>query len=250
MIIKVENYIDMHSHILYGLDDGARDIGTSMHMLRLAAKDGISGIILTPHNKPAHRRITHHSMAEKIEKLKTSLLEENITIKLYLGSELYYRSGLPEEIGGGHACTLAGSRYALVEFSPLDDYDYIRNGIYTMLMSGYYPILAHVERYQKVCEKKDGVADLAEMGCYLQMNAGSIMGRFGFRTKILSNKLLKRRLVHFVATDAHDTDKRAPHLADCADYIRRKYGESYARALLYDNPARILSNEAIAASSI
>ncbi len=247
---KMEKFIDMHSHILYGLDDGARDLETSMRMLRIAAKDGISEIILTPHNKPGHRRYAPLSMAERIEKLEACLLEENLAMKLYLGSELYYRSELPKEIEDGNASVLAGSRYVLMEFNPLDDYDYIRNGVYSILMNGYCPILAHVERYQNVCAKKCGITDLIEMGCFMQMNAGSIMGRFGMRVKILSNKLLKQHLVHFVATDAHDTDKRAPYLADCAGYIKRKYGESYTKALFYDNPACILSNETIAASSM
>lgn len=241
----MKNYIDIHSHILFGVDDGAGDIETSMQMLRTAAKDGVTDIILTPHNKPGRHSVSPARMAEKADALRMRLSQENIGIRLYIGNELYYRSELIREIEDGQAYTLAGSRYALIEFNPLDDYDYIRNGINTILMGGYYPILAHVERYQNVCSKKGAVADLAEMGCYIQVNAGSIMGNFGLGTKRLTRKLLQQHLVHFVATDAHDTGKRAPYLADCADYIGRKYSESYAQALLYDNPGRILSDKAI-----
>ena len=243
----MKSYIDIHSHILPGVDDGAKDIETSMQMLRLAAKDGITEMILTPHNKPGH-----HSKGAvwtaKTEELRERLAQENIDIKLYAGNELYYRSGLSDEIADGQAYTLAGSRYVLIEFNPLDDYDYIRNGINGVLMDGYYPVLAHAERYQNVCTKKYAVTELIEMGCFIQVNAGSIMGKFGFGTKRFTRKLLKQRQVHFVATDAHDTEKRVPRLSDCAEYVSKKYGRDYVRELFYDNPECILQDTEIAVS--
>ena len=177
--------------------------------------------------------------------LKILKKKENIDIILYTGNELYYRSGLTDEIEDGQAYTLADSRYVLIEFNPLDDYDYIRNAVNTVLMDGYYPVLAHAERYRNVCTKKYAVTELIEMGCYIQVNAGSIMGKFGFGTKQFSRKLLKQRQVHFVATDAHDIGKRAPYLSDCAKYISRKYGRDYSRKLFYDNPECILQDEEI-----
>ncbi len=237
-------YIDIHTHILSGVDDGAKDIETSMQMLRMAAKDGITEMILTPHNKPGHHSKGSVRMV-KTEELRERLVQENIAVKLYIGSELYYRSGLTDEIEDGQAYTLAGSRYVLIEFNPLDDYDYIRNGINSVLMGGYYPVLAHAERYRNVCTKKYAVAELIEMGCYIQVNAGSIMGKFGFGTKQFTRKLLKQRQVHFVATDAHDTGKRAPYLSDCAEYISRKYGRDYSRELFHDNPEYILQDKEI-----
>lgn len=240
-------YIDIHSHILPGVDDGAKDSKTSMQMLRMAAKDGITKMILTPHNKPGRHSKGSVWMA-KTEELRERLAQENIDIKLYTGNELYYRSGLTGEIEDGQAYTLAGSRYVLIEFNPLDDYDYIRNGINTVLMDGYYPVLAHTERYRNVCTRKYAVTELTEMGCFIQVNAGSIMGKFGFGTKQFTGKLLKRRQVHFIATDAHDAGKRAPYLSDCAEYVGRKYGEDYSRKLFHDNPECILQDEETAAS--
>ncbi len=240
----MKSYIDIHSHILPGVDDGAKDIETSIQMLRIAAKDGITAMILTPHNKPGH-----HSKASvwtvKTEEVREWLAQESIDIKLYTGNELYYRSGLTDEIEDGQAYTLAGSRYVLIEFNPLDDYDYIRNAVNTVLMDGYYPVLAHAERYRNVCTKKYAVTELVEMGCFIQVNAGSIMGKFGFGTKQFAGKLLKQRQVHFVATDAHDTGKRAPYLSDCAEYVSRKYGRDYSRKLFHDNPECILQDEEI-----
>ena len=242
----MKKLIDIHSHILPGVDDGSDSYETSMQMLRCAADDGISGMILTPHNKPAHRHMAFSQIISKVEKLRKMISEENINIELYLGSELYYRRGLLEEMESDRSGTLAGSRYALVEFNPLEDYDYIRNGIYSLLMGGYYPVLAHVERYRNVCIKKYGVEDLIEMGCYIQVNAGSILGKSDPKTRRFVKSILKQRQVHFIATDAHDTGSRAPYLSDCADYVRRKYGEDYSRELFCENPMYVIEDKEIA----
>ena len=244
--MQMKNFIDIHSHILPGVDDGSNSYETSMRMLKCAADDGISKIILTPHNKPGHRNVRYSKMASKIEELRAMLSEENIDIELYIGNELYYRSGLLEAMKNDMAGTLAGSRYALVEFNPLESYDYIRNGIYSMLMGGYSPILAHAERYRNICTKKYGIDDLIEMGCYIQVNAGSVTGKFGSKTKRFVKNALKQQQVHFIATDAHDLDKRVPVLSDCADYIGKKYGKDYRKKLFYDNPRDVIDDKEIA----
>lgn len=242
----MENLIDIHSHILPGVDDGSDSFEKSMRMLKCAADDGITEIILTPHNKPGHRHVHFSKMTFAAEKLQELMARESIGINLYLGSELYYRSGLPEEIENEMSATLAGSRYVLLEFSPLEDYEHIRKGAYSLLMGGYYPVLAHVERYQNVCSKKDGVDELIDMGCYIQVNAGSVMGKNGVKVKRIVRNMLKRRQVHFVATDAHDLKKRAPYLADCAAFISKKYGEDYSEKLFCENPLCVIRDKDIA----
>lgn len=242
----MENLIDIHSHILPGADDGSDSFEMSMRMLKCAVDDGISGIILTPHNKPGHRHLHFSKMTSNVEKLQKLMAEGNIKIELYIGSELYYRSGLLEEIENDMSATLAGSRYVLLEFAPLEDYDYIRNGCYSVLMGGYYPVLAHVERYQNVCSQKYGIDELIEMGCYIQVNAGSVMGKAGPKAKRFVRNILKRRQVHFIATDAHDLKGRPPYLSDCADYIGRKYGADYSEKLFHENPLCVIEDKDIA----
>lgn len=240
----MKNFIDIHSHILPGVDDGAKNYEMSLRMLKCAADDGISVMILTPHhNKPGHRKIQFSEMISGAEKLRSMMSEENVKIELYLGSELHYQSGISEKMGNDMAGTLAGSRYLLVEFNPLADYGYIRNGIYSLLMKGYYPVLAHAERYQSVCGRKDGIEDLIEMGCYIQVNAGSVTGKSGLKTRRFVKKMLQQGQVHFVATDAHDLEKRPPHLSECAELIRKKFGEDYSRKLFYDNPMHVIKDK-------
>lgn len=241
----METYIDMHCHILPGIDDGSDSLETSLEMLYMADQDGISQMILTPHNKPWHTNIDCTGMQDRVGQLQKRLCEEGLSVRLHTGSELYYRDGLTGELDQGLAGTLADSQYVLVEFDPLADYDYIRNGVYALLSGGYYPILAHVERYRNVCCKMSRIIELIDMGGFTQVNAGSIMGKYGISMKQLTRKMLKQDLVHFVATDAHDLDKRTPCLSGCADYIGKKYGEGSKRRLFYDHPMCVLHNEYI-----
>lgn len=241
----MDQLIDIHSHILPSIDDGAKDLGMTIQMLKSASDDGITQIILTPHNKPMHHNADLQKILQMTKALQKKIEEEKLKIKLHIGNELYYRSGLAEEIICKKACTLAGSKYALIEFGTMDDYEYIRNGIYSLMSEGYQPILAHVERYTKVCVKSDRVEELIKMGCYIQVNAGSIMGSFGLSAQMFTRKLLKQHLVHFVATDAHDMGKRKPALSGCAAYIGKKYGMDYREELFYENPTHVIRDEYI-----
>lgn len=243
--IMMDQYIDIHSHILPGIDDGSRNFSMSMEMLKAAAEDGITQMIVTPHNKPGRHNAGSEKIASLIRELEEEMEKKGIPIRLYPGNELYYRSGLTEEIGEKRAVTLADSDYVLTEFNPMDDYDYIRNGIYSLMAGGYRPVLAHAERYLKISGRADRIEDLLEMGCYIQVNGGSVMGDYGLSAKLFTRKLLKNELVHFVATDAHDMGKRSPKLSECAAWIGKKYGENYRQTIFFENPMHVIRNEYI-----
>lgn len=236
---------DIHCHILPAVDDGSQSLEQSVAMLDIASKNAIHTIILTPHNKPGRHHLHAESMERRRRELAAAAEEAGISIALYDGSELFYRMGLSEELRKGEAHTMAGSRYVLLEFRPADDYDYLRNGVYELLSEGYLPIVAHAERYRCLTEHPERVEELYGMGAYIQLNAGSIMGELGFGIKRFTKGLLKKELVHFVATDAHDTAKRRPDLKKCADHIVKKYGQMYARRIFEENPSCILQDEII-----
>lgn len=238
-------YIDIHSHILPGVDDGSKDCNMSMEMLRIAEKSGINEIILTPHNKPMHHNVKLEKMRILSEQLQEAMAQEGINIRLHTGNEIYYRSDILDVLEHEDAYTLAESSYVLTEFGPMEAFDRIRGGIYQILSGGYKPILAHVERYASICSRPEYADELAEMGCYIQVNAGSILGWHGWQEKRFTKKLLKRKMVHFVATDAHNMEKRGPHLKECAELIMKKYGEAYARQLMIENPAHVIADEYI-----
>lgn len=237
-IFKNAEYIDIHSHILPGIDDGARNMEISMQMLRMAEQEGISRIILTPHFKPGH----HNAPPDKAREL-TALLQEKTKIRLFLGNEVFYQRDAAELLDEGAVSTLAESRYVLAEFLPGERFEEIRNAAYQLLSGGYLPVIAHAERCRSLVRDRGRIGELIRLGAYIQVNAGSIMGKHGYEAKSFARKLLKEKMVHFVATDAHDTEKRAPMMRDCAEHLARKYGEAYARQLLVGNPEAVLAKE-------
>lgn len=242
---NIQGYADIHSHIIPGIDDGARSMDMSIRMLQIARENGIRDMILTPHNKPMHRNPSPEKLKELTGQLQAEAQRNGIDINLYMGSELYYRSEAVELLDKNKVCTMAGSSYVLVEFNPMDDFDYIRNGLYQLIAGGYRPILAHTERYANICSSYANAEELAKMGSYIQVNSDSIMGEYSYQAKCFTRRMLKHRLVSFVATDAHNDTKRCPCLNECAKYIAKKYGEDYMEELLYHNPRSIIADEYI-----
>ena len=241
--IKMQASVDIHCHIMPGVDDGSRDMDTSLKMLEIAARDGITDVILTPHHKPLHHNVSVERNKIYTKRLQEAIDNAGINIRLYSGNEIYYSDETQRELEEGKICTLAGSEYVLVEFHSTNPYSAICNAVYQIQGAGFIPIIAHVERYSDIVEHPAYVEELIDKGCYIQINALSVMGKYGFGIKLFSKKLLKNRLVHFVATDAHDIKKRAPRMADCRAYIQRKYGKDYADRIFYDNAMSVIRGE-------
>ncbi len=237
--------IDIHCHVMPGVDDGSPDMASSLEMLKIAEKEGITHMILTPHHKPMHHNVSpEHNVAYR-KKLKEAALAEGIKVKLFSGNEIYYSDETMDELIGGQICSLAGSDYVLVEFHPTATWKSIQNAAYKVQGAGYIPIIAHVERYSDIVSHPARVSDLINLGCYIQVNASSIMGDYGFGIGHFCKKILKDELVHFVASDAHDAKKRAPKLSDCRKYVERKFGSDYADRLFFLNAANVIRNEQI-----
>ncbi|MCM1154944.1 MAG: hypothetical protein NC392_06225 [Roseburia sp.] len=231
----MKSYIDIHSHILPGLDDGSEDFEMSLRMLRQAAEDGIGEMILTPHYKPMRRNVSPEKIRKVFRALEEKKNEAEIPIRLHLGSEIYYSSEALPALREGAALTMAGTSYVLIEFSPREDYAYIRDAAYSLLSEGYSPILAHVERYGSLMAKKVRVEELYDMGCCIQVNAASVTGENGWESRQDVKWLLRREYVHFVGTDSHDDRKRTPKLGEAASYVAKKYGEAYCGKLFGKN---------------
>lgn len=235
---------DIHNHSLWGVDDGSGSEQTTEQMLLMAAKDGISEIILTPHHQPGRFQASMEELIQKKKRLEEKFSDGNCKLGLYLGSEIWYYDGCMEQLEAGAVSTMADSRYILTEFSTSANYDYIRQAVYQFTSHGYFPILAHVERYKSL-QKASLIEELAEAGAYIQVNAGSILGARGFLIKSYCKKLMKEGLLHFVASDAHDTERRRPLLSECASYVEKHFGSDYADELFYENAGKILRNEII-----
>ncbi len=242
---SIQPTIDIHCHIMPGVDDGSRDMETSLEMLRIADKNGITHIILTPHHKPMHHNVSVEHNIRYRKALQEAARAAGIKAKLFSGNEIYYSDETFDQLINGEICSLAGSDYVLVEFHPTTTYKAIQNAMYRVQGAGYIPIIAHVERYSDIVTSPGHVGDLIDMGCLIQVNSASIMGSYGFGISHFTRKLLKDRLVHFVASDAHDTKRRAPQLLKCRMFVEHRFGEDYAKEIFCRNAANVIRNEHI-----
>lgn len=241
----MQGIVDIHSHILPGVDDGSKDMDMTREMLRIAWSEGIRTMIATPH----HRRGYAMAPAEKLKEVYQAVCIEaqkiNPDFKIYLGSELFRSHSLGERLQSGEALTMAGTKYILVEFLPSDPYRELYSALRRLQMIGYKPIVAHAERYQCLVKEPALTEELVEMGCYIQVNASSVVGGNGFSAKRYIKKLLKYEMIHFLGTDTHDLENRSPVIQKSAAYIARKCSEEYARRLCSENALRILQGKSV-----
>lgn len=195
--------IDIHTHILSNVDDGAVNMLDSLQALQSAERAGFTDIILTPHYIPDYYENTTDNLKEKINNLKEQTYKGNIIINIHEGNEIYICEDLVELIKAKKLYTLAGSRYVLFEL-PLNHKLFITNNIITeMLANNYIPILAHPERYEFVQEDPNVLIDLIKSGVLIQANYASITGRYGKTAQKTVMKMLKHKMVHFLGTDTH-----------------------------------------------
>lgn len=240
--MSIIGFTDIHCHIIPGVDDGAQDMAEAKEMIRIAYANDTRRIIATPHYGTSRAKASGSVIAVRYRELESWIKDHYPDMGLYLGQELSYRHGLEEQLVRESAFTLAGSHYALVEFQPDDDYSRIRQGLQTVQMAGYWPILAHAERCNRLSGNVDYIEELVHMGIYIQVNAKSITGENGWQCKSCTKKILKRELVHFIASDGHDTKKRTPSVQKAVFYIAKHYGKQYALKLSVINPGKILTD--------
>ena len=236
------SYIDIHSHILPGLDDGSRGMQQSLDMLRIAEEEGIELIIATPHNMPGKGQPSLKKVKECTERLLQEAKLEGINIPILIGTEYYFREEVLETLEEEAGIRMNGSVFVLVEFEPMVEKIYFRNALRDILATGHRPIVAHVERYAKIMKDKPMLSDLKKMGALIQVNAASVIGDNGRVAKKDVKWMLKQRIVDFVATDAHSAGRRAPFMNKCAKYLYKKYDTEYVNGLLYANARNYLLN--------
>lgn len=243
----MEEFTDIHCHVLPGVDDGAESMEMALDMLQAATEEGIRKIILTPHQKADRKCVTPEGIARRMILLQEEANKKKIPVELYPGNEIFYRHGLGELLELGKIRTLADSRYVLVEFLPGEDFGYIRDALNRLISFGYWPVVAHVERYMNVVKDLRKAVELKEdTGCYFQVNSASVMGEYGFGEKTVTRKLLKQKAIDFVGTDAHRSEgKRSPRLKECAEWMYKRLGKESAEKLLIGNPQAILEDRVI-----
>jgi protein-tyrosine phosphatase len=236
---------DIHCHICYGCDDGAEDLETAVEMVRLAGKSGTKGIAATPHcNVPgSYSNKWGRELSSKVDNLRNEVSRCGIDVRIYSGQEIFCTDDTVKQLKNGNLITLNFSRYPLVEFDFFEYSQSVYKKLNALVAEGYIPVVAHPERYAFVCEDENAAAVLKSIGCLLQINKGSLEGRFGKDAFDASHSIIARSLADAVASDAHSPYMRTADMSQTHEIICEDYSYDYAELLLTTNPMRILNNQ-------
>lgn len=238
-------YLDIHTHILPGIDDGSRDWNMTEKMLRMAYAQGIHAIIATPHNYPGESGAGCGVIEELCEKTEELAKQIDPSMRIFSGNEIFYREGIVHEIERGEILSLAGTRYLLVEFHPRSYKKEILSGLRELTENGYLPIVAHVERIESLFENEKALQEVLNAGCYLQTNCESLLGgRFDKKARRLK-KLLGEGKIHFLGSDCHNVKERQPIMRDAVQKLERNLHAEQIEKVTVENVRKLLKNEYI-----
>lgn len=240
--------IDLHAHILPGVDDGSPDLETSLMMAEAAARSGVTVIAATCHsNQEEFQNFESTELRQRFEELRQAIEREDIPVHIVRGMELWGVGDLRKKIQNGQLISLNGSRFYLVEV-PFDaDPEAIRDQLTKILDLGKVPLLAHPERYYCIQDRPNWLFEWRALGVLAQMNKGSIFGRFGPKTEKTAEILLNHQMVNCIASDAHGVEYRTMDMGPVREFLVRHYSGEYAELLLRRNPEQILRNRLPAA---
>lgn len=240
--------IDLHCHILPGIDDGSMSLSESLVMAQSASAGGTSAIVATPHYFNEFQNpepVDKKTVTKLFNELKASFEKNNAPVSLYLGAEQYGVNNLEKIIDDGELITINDSRYLLIEFSLDDDIERAKYVLSELESYDIVPILAHPERYDFILEQPQRIYWFLQHGCLLQVNKGSITGKFGSEAEHISHWLLRERMAHVVASDSHGPYQRTADMSEAFEYVCYSCGDSYADRLFYVNPKRIIKNKTV-----
>lgn len=238
-----KNIIDIHSHIIAGIDDGPKHLNIALDMIKRAESLGTKDIVATPHFRRGYFETPFNEVKMIANYLKSFVKAEGLNINVHYGQEVYFSERILDDLDKGLIGTINDSRYMLLEFPmrkiPKEAVDYI----YELNLKGITPIIAHPERYLDVIKNPERLNELIDEGCLFQLNAGSIRGDFGRDVKKTSETLIKHSVYGFIGSDAHDNNRRRTGILDeCREVFKknRRIEEIFA-----ENTEKLLKNEEI-----
>lgn len=237
--------IDIHSHVIPEVDDGAHSFQESYEMLKEAEKAGFTDVIATSHYIENHYEVDGTQRQKSVDELNEKLRDDNINIKVHCGSEIYVSQNMIELIKNGKANSLANTKYVLFELPMNNNIMYLNEIIFELQSSGFIPVIAHPERYLYVKNNPKILIELINKGVLFQSNYGSIIGKYGNTAKTTLKKLLQFNMIHFLGTDAHRTNSIYTDINTAIEELRKIISEEKINELTIKNPKHLLNNEDI-----
>lgn len=241
--------IDLHSHILPGIDDGAVDIQVSIEMAKMAVADGTTILACTPHFMPGIYDNSVAILNRAVAELTEKLLELQVPLKLVTGGDLHIAPDLQSQLAARTVPTLADLKYFLFEpphhVAPPNLIKYCQR----LLDGGFTPILTHPERFTWIENHYELICELDDIGIPLQLTAKSVTGAFGKRPKYWSDRMLDEGRVDFIASDAHNITSRPPGLSKAHEFVETRLGKEAADKMVLTNPLKVMHNQPLVAKS-
>ena len=234
--------IDIHCHILPGVDDGAKTWDTTLGMCEQAVQNGTTHIVATPHAnfRYSYDREQHQTLLNEL-RTRVPSLQFSLGCDFHLSSE-----NIDSALANPARYTVNGSKYLLVEYSDFITRSSAEDPIRRLRSGGFVPIITHPERNQLLLRHPEVVKTLVSLGCLVQITANSITGFWGPDSRKVSLELLKQGMVHFIASDAHDTRRRTTMLSEAVKAASNVVGETRARKLVWDNPLEVVAAKPVA----
>lgn len=240
--------IDIHTHILPGMDDGARSPDISLEMAKGALKDGVSHVVASPHVMEENYRTAKEMIDARVKDLNRALSEQKISVEVLPGAEVHVSAALLSEPEILRELSInSGEKYVLLELPMQNVPRFTNELIFKVLLEGLVPILAHPERNLGMIEHPEQLLGLVERGALVQMNAGSITGKYGKSVRDFAETMLCNRIVHFVASDAHSARNRPVMLSAALVSMKELIGDDAAKLVL-DNPLAALAGKMLEVS--
>ncbi|MFN3324491.1 MAG: tyrosine-protein phosphatase [Bryobacteraceae bacterium] len=239
--------VDIHSHILHGLDDGASSLDESVEMVRMAAENGTTDIVATPHAN-IEFRFRPELVAERVAELRQAV---GSLIQIHTGCDFHLLHDYTEDAVAHPAkYTINGKCYLMVELSDLMIFSNTDQIFQRLMDAGMIPVVTHPERNWLLQQRLPLLERWVSMGCCMQVTGQSLLGRFGSKARRFGEEMMERGLVHFIASDAHDSQDRTPRLDQAFQHVSRKYGEARAERLFRTNPRAALCGDPLPISTL
>lgn len=241
--------IDIHCHILPGVDDGAETMDDAIAMASIAAEDGITQIVATPHGAEWVYKGDAEETRSRVHEVQTEIDRAGTQLELIPGLEAHVRPDMSAACARGEIYTLNSSRYLLVEF-PLQSLPvYVERALFDLQLRRIVPIIAHPERNLAIAANPEVLWPMVEKGILMQITAGSLTGEFGARTREIAELLVRHRIAHVIASDAHSSTWRMPALAAAAQRAAELVGQEAASVMVQDTPHAIVHDKEVDVAS-
>lgn len=237
--------IDVHLHILPGVDDGPATLADALALARSLVQEGVRVAVATPHYNDEYPQLPAREIIERVEDLQRELDRNAIPLRLLAGHEALIQPGLTAEVQSGRIATLNGSRYLLLELWNSSWLPETERVIFELRALGIVPVLAHPERYVVIQKDSNRLKALLELGVLAQLTAGSLIGMQGKTARKCAETLLKRGLIHCIASDAHGPGRRPPAILQGMQAAERIVGRLQAGQLIEAHPAAIVQNQSL-----